>query len=159
MSTEMANRIIRYNVAVMTRRYRMDMINNEHQLQQVDIATNLRLERFKTRLGSSVRATLGGTLNEQAFQSALGFTPRTTVGAAADTLKQAFDGAWSPRGCSKRTLTGGMEMRGPAYRTAGNTDIVLRREPSQYARIGFDGCRLDGEHGSGWLLSCRVEAR
>lgn len=95
MSAEVAERVIRFNIAVMTRRYQMDEIDGSHRLRDVDVGTQRRLGLFRARLGSSVRATFGGTLEEQAFQEGLGFTTGTTVEDAAGNLARAFDRAWS----------------------------------------------------------------
>ncbi|MCY4508615.1 MAG: hypothetical protein OXG35_16910 [Acidobacteria bacterium] len=95
MSAEVADRVIRFNIAVMTRRYRMDSIDSAHRLRDVDIGTQRRLGLFRARLGSSLRATFGGTLEEQAFQEDLGLTTGSTVEDAAGNLARAFDRAWS----------------------------------------------------------------
>ena len=95
MSAEVADRVIRFNIAVMTRRYQMDTIEGRHRLRDVDIGTQRRLGLFRARLGASVRATFGGSLDEQAFQEDLDLTTGTTVEDAAGDLVRAFGGAWS----------------------------------------------------------------
>ena len=96
MSGDVPDRVIRFNIAVMTRRYRMDTIEGQHRLRDVDIATQRRLENFQARLGASVRATFGGSLDEHKFQVGLDdLALGTRVDAAAATLERAFDGAWS----------------------------------------------------------------
>lgn len=95
MSAEAADRVMRFNISVMTRRHRMDTIEGGDTLRQVDIGTSRRLGLLRARLGSSVRATFPGSLNEQAFQENLGLSIGTTVRDAAGNLKRAFDRAWS----------------------------------------------------------------
>ena len=73
----------------------MDTIEGQHRLRDVDIATDRRLENYQARLGASVRATFGGSLDEQAFQEELDLALGTRVDAAAATLERAFDRAWS----------------------------------------------------------------
>ena len=95
MSADVADRVIRFNISVMTRRYRMEMIEGRHRLREVDIGTQERLALLRARLGASVRATFGGSLDEQAFQDGLDLTTGTRVEVAAASVAQAFDKEWS----------------------------------------------------------------
>ena len=73
----------------------MDTIVSAQRLEEVDIGSQRRLRLFRARLGASVRATFGGSLDEQAFQDGLSLSTRTTVEDAAGALESAFDEAWS----------------------------------------------------------------
>ena len=87
--------LVKFNVGMMTRRYTADTIQNTHTLRDVDITTQAKVEYFKGRLAASVRANLGGSLDETRFQNGLQLSPGTTVEAAGDRLGTAYRLAWS----------------------------------------------------------------
>ena len=71
--------LVKFNISMMTRRHSADTIENTQTLQDVDIDTQAKVEYFKGRLAASVRANLGGSLDETRFQNSLQLSTRSTA--------------------------------------------------------------------------------
>ena len=91
LSGEVAERVVRFNISQMTRRWSMSAIEPRKRLEEVDINSDLRLDRFRTRLGASVRATFEICISEQPFQNVLRrLSTRTSVQDTAESLIAAI---------------------------------------------------------------------
>ena len=86
--------LVKFNISMMTRRYSADAIENTQTLQDVDIDTQAKVEYFKGRLAASLRANVGGSLDETRFQNALQLSTRSTVETVGSGLQRAYRVAW-----------------------------------------------------------------
>ena len=87
--------LVKFNISMMTRRYSADTIGDTQPLQDVDINTLAKVEYLKGRLAASVRANLGGSLDETRFQTSLQLRPASSVEDAGRGLQRAYRAAWS----------------------------------------------------------------
>lgn len=86
--------LVKFNISMMTRRYSADAIEDAQTLQDVDIDTQAKVEYFKGRLAASLRANLGGSLDETRFQNSLQLSTRSTVAVVGSGLQRAYRMAW-----------------------------------------------------------------
>lgn len=87
--------LVKFNISMMTRRYSADAIENGQTLRDLDIDTQTKVEYFKGRLAASVRANLGGALDETRFQNGLQLSTGSTVAVVGSGLQRAYRVAWS----------------------------------------------------------------
>lgn len=89
--------IIRHQIAAITSRFTFDQIKPSSLLKEVDINSESRLGRLKTRIIASVKSTNAGKLNVSRFKAYLDFKTTSKVKDAATAVLDGLAAAWSEK--------------------------------------------------------------